>query len=393
MGLLGKLGQGQGYLKAGFLGFQKSGKTWTAMLLAIGVRKYFELAGPIAMYDTEVGSEYVAPLVLAETGTELMGVRSRSFKDMVTTGREALAAGCSVLVVDSVTHPWRELCDSYLTQVNEKRRRAKLSKIQKLEFQHWGAVKSIWQEWTDFYVNAPLHIIICGRAGFEYTMEENDETHRKELNKTGIRMKTEGEFGFEPSLLVEMERVMEPDGAGSFKMHRRATVLGDRFNKMDGATGDDPTFEFFLPHIAMLKAGAHATVDTASTTDTGADVEGDTDWHREKRTRQILCEEIEGELVAKYPGMTKDEKKAKADAIFAVFNTRSWTAVEGMHSDKLRQGLTDMRNLLRGTTTGPEVLCACPDGPNGEHLTGCTVLTTGAPVTTATTAEEAPTAF
>ena len=45
MALSQTLGKGQGHLKAGFLGFQGSGKTMTATLLAIGTRRHFKLAG------------------------------------------------------------------------------------------------------------------------------------------------------------------------------------------------------------------------------------------------------------------------------------------------------------------------------------------------------------
>jgi len=300
--LLGTLGTGQGYLKAGFLGFQKSGKTFTAMLLAIGTRKFFGLTGPIAMFDTEGGSEYIARVVQRETGTDLVGVKSRAFDTLCTMAEECVSAGVSVLIVDSVTHVWRELCDAYLGQLNERLAAKKLPRRQRLEFQDWAHVKGVWSRWADFYLNAPLHIIICGRAGYEYDMELNEETGRKELVKTGIRMKTEGEFGFEPSLLVEMEREQLPDGKGGFRLQRRGTVLGDRFGVIDGATTLDPTFDFFEPHLALLKPGAHAPIDTAVKSDVGVDDEGDDGWSRERKTRTILCEEIQGELVNAYPG-------------------------------------------------------------------------------------------
>src|SRR5262245_48093468 len=104
MALLKTLGTGQGYLKAGFLGFQKSGKSYTAAELAIGVRQFFKLAGPIAMFDTEGGSEYLAGRIKQQTGADLVGVRSRAFDDMVAFGHECVAAGVAVAIVDSVTH-------------------------------------------------------------------------------------------------------------------------------------------------------------------------------------------------------------------------------------------------------------------------------------------------
>lgn len=346
MALMTTLGTGQGFLKAGFLGFQKSGKTYTAAKLALGTREFFGLTGPVAMFDTEGGSEYIAPLIKKTIGLDLVGIKSRSFDDLTKIGEECVAGEVSVLIVDSVTHVWRELCDAYLKQLNEKLVASRRPKRAKLEFQDWAAVKNIWNRWTDFYLNAPLHIIICGRAGFEYNMEENEDTGRKELVKTGIKMKVEGEFGFEPSLLVEMEREQEPDGDGGFTLRRRATVLGDRFGIIDGHTVLDPDFEFFRPHVEMLKPGSHTPIDTSVKTETGVDEDGDTDWHRERKTRAILCEEIQGELVNAYPGQTATDKKAKTDLIHTAFATRSWTAVESMHSERLREGLAQIRAAL-----------------------------------------------
>lgn len=346
MSLLKPLGNEQGWLKAGFLGFQKSGKTHTATLLAIGTRKHFKMKGPIGFFDTETGSGYVAEMVEKESGQKLVGVRARSFKTLVEMARECEKEKVSVLIVDSVTHVWRELCDSYLAQLNQKRKDKNLYPLQKLEFQHWAAVKGIWAEWTDFYLNSPMHIIICGRAGYEYDMEKNDETGRKELVKTGIKMRVEGEFGFEPSLLVEMEREQIPDGNGGWRIKRKATVLGDRFNLIDAAEAHDPGFDFFLPHVAKLRKGAHAPVDTTTKTETGADAEGNAEWQRESKTRTILCEEAQSLIVGVYPGQSAEEKKAKAAIIREHFGTGSWTAVESMNSADLRVSVDNLRRAV-----------------------------------------------
>lgn len=354
MSILKSLGNEQGYLKAGFLGFQKSGKTHTATLLAIGTRNHFKLKGPIAMFDSETGSGYVAEMVERETKQKLVGVRARSFRTLMEVANDCVKEKVSVLIVDSVSHVWRELCDSYLAQLNDKRKNKNLAPLQKLEFQHWAAVKGLWAEWTDFYLNSPLHIIIAGRAGFEYDMEKNDETGRKELVKTGIKMKVENEFGFEPSLLVEMDREQVPDGNGGWKIKRKATILGDRFNQIDGKECYDPTFEFFLPHVGKLIKGAHAPVDTATKTDTGADVEGNTEWERERKARAILCEEAQGLIVSIYPGQSAAEKKAKTDVIEQCFGTRSWTAVESMDSGKLKVALDALRKFVEKVKPTPD---------------------------------------
>src|SRR5262249_59364853 len=124
------------------------------------------------------------------------------------------------------------------------------------------------------------------------------------------------------------------------------------FGSPDVNTATDPMFTSFLPHVQLLTPGAHAAVDTAVKTDTGVDEEGSDAWARERKTRVILAEEIQGELVAAYPGQTAAEKKAKADLISALFGTRSWTAVENLDSARLRAGLAALRERL-GRATPP----------------------------------------
>lgn len=344
MTLLQTLGSGQGYLRGGFLGFAKSGKTHTATVLACGLKKYLNLDGPIVMFDTENGSEYVAPLVRELTGTKLVGLRSRAFSDLMAVTREVEAIKASVFFVDSITHPYREICDAYLKGVNEVLKAKGKTPRTRLEFQDWGPIKAKWAPWTEWYMNAPIHTIVCGRAGDTYEYQLDDETGRKELVKTGVKMKTETEFGFEPRLLVEMERVQTLGDKRSI-VHR-ATVLGDCFRGLNAAQCDDPGFEFFLPHIKMLTPNANPTVDTEIKTDYEVGDDGNTAWTKERRDREILCEEIQGEIMRAWPGSTNGEKAAKLDAIEKVFFTRSWTKVEHTDADTLRAGLESMREIV-----------------------------------------------
>lgn len=350
MGLMKTLGTGQGYLKAGFLGFPKAGKTYTACELAVGTRAFFKHEGAIAMFDTEGGSEYIAPRIKKETGKDLLGIRSRSLGDLLTVAKECIEGNVSVLIVDSMTHIWREVCDAYLAEVNAYRKTKKLYPRTKLEFQDWNPIKAKFGEWTDFYLNSPLHIIICGRAGYEYDHIVNEETGKKELQKTGVKMKTESEFGFEPSLLIEMER--EQTRESSKPIVHRATVIGDRFGIIDGKTCDDPTFKFFLPHINMLKAGAHAPIDTSIKTVMGVDEVGDDEYRRFKKEQTILLEEIQNEMLKRWPSTSAVEKQAKVRCIELLFQTSSWTKVESLRPPVLRRGL----GMLRATPVDKEAI-------------------------------------
>lgn len=358
--LLKPLGNGPGYLKAGFLGFTATGKTTTASLLAVAMKRQMKHPGPIAFCDTETGSDYVTPMLRSLSGQEPLGVKTRDFNDLLSVGSECIAAGVSVLVVDSVTHFWRTLCDSYLAGVNKSKEELCREKGWRfkprtgLEFQDWNPIKATWAKWTDFYLTSPLHIVICGRAGFEYDHVQN-ENGKKELVKTGTKMKTESEFGFEPSLLVEMEVENEvtPDGE---RQIRTAFIRKDRFNVMDGAVGRFPSLRdaekelaavagFFAPHIQRLNPETHTGMNT-TITPMNVDAGGADEWHREKDRRTILTEEIQGMLTSHVPGMGAEDKKRKADLLQKHFGTRSWTAVESTQSEKLREGLKSLKAEL-----------------------------------------------
>jgi hypothetical protein len=336
MSFLKPMGKGPGYLKAGFLGFASAGKTYTAVELALGTRALMKQTGPIAMFDTEGGSDYIAKRIREETGQDLVGVKSRSLDDLIGVAREAETMA-SVLIVDSVTHIWREVCDAYLEKKNRKLLESRRPKQFGLQFEDWGPIKGAWAKWTDLFLNARLHIIICGRAGYEYDQVENDRG-KKELVKTGTKMKVENEFGFEPSLLIEMDRAEERG-----QQVNRATILKDRFDLINGKSCDNPRFEFFKPHVSSLVPGAHTEIDVSVKTDVDVDEQGRDPWAREKRQREILCEEIQGEMIRRWPTQSAGDKKDKAEAIERVFSTRSWTKVEGLHSDVLTKGLARLR--------------------------------------------------
>lgn len=369
--------KGPGFLKAGFIGFQGSGKTLTATLLAIIVREMFGLEGPLSYFDTEGGAAYLREHVVTPlTGRAPLIKPARSFEDLMTWGRKCLEHGVSVGIVDSITHPWRELCDGYLAQINQFRKSKGWRPQRSLEFQDWNIVKQKWTQWTEFYLNSPFHLIVCGRAGYEYDMEENEEKEKKELVKTGIKMKTEGEFGYEPSLLVQMvlDRTVKRNRQQQI---RRAVVFKDRFMLLDGRECDFPSTNdakkalgpvrtFFLPHLNLLKPGGHSTVDTTQRTDFEVDDNGDDGYRREKQQREILSEEIQGVLTVAYPGQTQADKQTKAKLLYNAFGTFSWEQVKRFHSDILRSGLRTIREEIEAAgielPAGP---AQPPQRPNG----------------------------
>jgi hypothetical protein len=336
MGLLQRLGTGTGYIKAATLGQAGSGKTFTSAKIAIGAHKYFGCSKPIAMVDSEGGSEYIAEEIRKGTGKDLIGVRTIAFDDLMSTVIECQREGIEILLVDSISAFWNELQAAHLAGVNRARARRNLAPRYSLEFSDWSPIKKKWAEWTHAYLNSRLHIIVTGRLGFTYEHETNEETRKKDLIKTGTKMKAEGEFAYEPSLLFEMERCTNKEGETSYV----ATILKDRFDTINGQEFVNPTFETFLPHFSRLKPGAHAPIDTAVKSEALVDEQG---RDVSQRQRTVLLEEIQSEMLLRWPGQTVKDKTAKVEALAAVFDSKSWTAIEGYSPDRLRACLKALK--------------------------------------------------
>jgi hypothetical protein len=337
MTLLRKATNQTAYLKAGIMGFAGSGKTFTAADLAIGLSKTVSDGKPVAFFDTETGSDFLIPK-FKEHGIELLVAKTRSFKDLLTFMKEA-EGQCSVAVIDSITHVWQEILAAYTE---------KLRRRNGLLFQDWGPIKTEWRGFTDSYINSKMHVILCGRAGFEYDMEK-DEAGKKELIKTGTKMKAESEMGYEPSLLLEMERVSADEEYAKGKRGgwiHRCYILKDRTDRMNGEAIDNPTFASFKPVVDFLNIGGeHVGVDaTSSSTDL---FESPESYHARKKRVEIVLELIVDTMTeAQIGGTSAKAKEEQVKHLKNAFGTSSWTAIKDMKLEALEAGMLALRKAL-----------------------------------------------
>src|SRR3990167_2911659 len=186
MNLFKKAENTQAYLKMGIMGLAGSGKTFTAAHTAIGLIEMLRARGlpegdrPVFFADTETGSSYVKRH-FDDAGIELFTAKTRAFSDLIQIVNEA-EQNSGLLLLDSITHYWREFTESY----------AKKKKTNRLEFKDWNYLKTEWGRFTDRYVNSKLHIIMCGRMGYEYDFFTDDDGKRQ-LEKTAVKMKARSE--------------------------------------------------------------------------------------------------------------------------------------------------------------------------------------------------------
>ncbi len=342
------------YAKIGLLGFAGSGKTRTATEIAVGLHKAIQSKKPVGFLDTETGSDFMIP-IFRQHGIKLMVSKTRAFKDLAAALKES-AKLFDILIIDSVTHYWVDIVESYKAKKNTNR----------LAFQDWGIIKPLWaNDFSTPFVTAPLHIIVCGRAGFEYDYFEGDDG-KMELYKTGTKMKAEGEFGFEPSLLIEMNRIKNPKSMEAYKEAktkdqklkaakkiqderqyvREAVVLKDRADVLDGKVFYNPTYADFAPHWSFLNIGGeHKPLEAGDSTGL-FDKEGRPEWKIEQQQKDITLEEIEAALIKQFPASTGKDKTAKITILSKVFRTPSWTAIKSLSNVELKNGLRLIKDYI-----------------------------------------------
>lgn len=365
MGLLKKAMKEQAYLKAGVFGFGGSGKSYTAMMLAIALVKEFKINKPIAAIETEDGTDFTLKYAEAE-GVELVRIKTRSFSEMLEAAKEA-EASCSVLLVDSISHIWRGLLTSKLESLNEARKKKGKWALNQLPMPAIGELNMLWDnKWSDWYRASKIHIIVAGRAGFEWAEEEDDQGNDK-LIKVGTKMKAQNEFSYEPAFMLEMIKHRNGDEAGDGWSHK-AVVLKDKENVICGKSfifkptdgpykkgGYKTVWNAFAPSIKLLNIGGeHVGVGNQQKPNELFNEEtGDSEVKEWAKRKDIALENIKLSLDVVSPGKTDASKIAKAAICEALMGVRTWVEVENLKLPQLEMARANLRILEDAVKQSP----------------------------------------
>lgn len=321
------------YFKCAFEGFAGCGKTYTSAQVAIGLHKRIKSKKPIVIFDTERSAKFLKPL-FEDAGIQVLLRESRSLADLKEVMKRMRGDKISdILMIDSLTHVYENFLQAYKDKPTKYGKPAKT----RLEFQDWGIIKPAWKaEFSDPFVMDEYHAIFCGRAGYEYDNEKNEETGKREIFKTGIKMKVEGETAYEPDMLILMERFEEILGEEK-EVWREATVIKDRSTLIDGKTFKNPTYNDFSPCIeALLHNPVPRNVIVEG--DTGMLFKTEEDKFSWKKERDKAVEELNGLLDRIAPGSGKVEKQLKSDLLVFAFGSASETEIADMKPEAIREG-------------------------------------------------------
>jgi len=323
------------FIKASFGGFAGSGKTRTATELIIGCYKLMQITKPLLIIDNEKGSRFLIPM-FEKNGIKVYIKETTQLADILKAFEMLNSGEIGFLFVDSLSKVWYEYTRQYKTSNNKKF----------LTLQDWGKILPSWQEqFSDKFVELNGNCVFTGRGGNTYEMEENEETHKKEFTKSGVKMKLAGETPFEPDINVWMDLEQELKD-GNPVVWRTAQIMKDRSGLIDGMLFKNPTFENFKPVIEFLMNVPVGEVAGQSSTENLSPKESREYWKIKERKENVFSELKT--LYEKYAfGASVESKQLKAVINEKVFGFTSGDAISNMPVELLEQGLEMTKIILK----------------------------------------------
>lgn len=206
------------YLRCALFGPSGSGKTMTALRIANGIAQ--KTGGRFAVIDTEARS---ASKYADRLSFDVDDLSDKTIDGYLKSMNDCIKAGYRVLVIDSLSHAWREL--------TEEVDRISQSGTSKNTFSAWGKVSPKQKRFIDAILNFPGHIIATMRSKTEWVISEN-KNGKLAPEKLGLAPEQGKGIEYEFDLLIEMNQ------------NHQAVVTKDRTGKFQDAILDKPGEDF-----------------------------------------------------------------------------------------------------------------------------------------------------
>lgn len=252
------------------------GKTYSALAIARG------LAGPdgrIALIDTENNSacKYADRFEFDDSNLTRHGI-----DDYLREMSEAAAAGYDVLIIDSATHAWKELCIE-----NDKIAR---SKFKGNTWSAWSVSTPKQNRFISAIQRYPGHVLVTMRSKTEWTTGK-DERGRDKPMRVGLQPEQGKGIEFEFDLLLELD------------IDHVVTVQKDRSGRFQDRIIEKPGVEFGEELRAWLDDGEEPEPHREPEPERDGDDEHGTEPEPDATAEQIdelrgLCEGLGAEYDA-----------------------------------------------------------------------------------------------
>lgn len=317
------------FIKASFGGFAGTGKTRTASEFIAGVYQDLKIKKPLLIVDNEKGSRFLVKF-FEDKNIETYVKETVQLSDVIGSFRLLNDGEIGFLFIDSLSKVWYQYVRDY-KELNGKKTFMTL--------QDWGKILPAWQEmFSDQFVNLDGNCVFTGRGGYTYDMEVNEETKKKEFNKSGVKMKLAGETPFEPDINVWMEMEQEMKDGKPF-VWREAQIMKDRSGLIDGMTFKNPTYKDFQPVVKYLMQIPTGDVAGETSKNNLAPSEN-FEYLNRKQEKEKLLDEIKGifDLHGLGGNLGKELKQMKAMIINKVFDTTSMERIQDMDNKILTEG-------------------------------------------------------
>jgi hypothetical protein len=216
------------WLRCALFGPSGSGKTMTALRMAKGIAE--KMGVRFAVIDTEARS---ASKYADRYKFPVENLENKTVDGYVKAMHEACDAGYKVLVIDSLSHAWRELTDEVdrITQASQS----------KNSFLSWAKVNPKQKRLVEAILNFPGHIIATMRSRTEWVIGEKNGKSAPE--KLGLAPEQGKGIEYEFDLLIELNQ------------QHQAIVTKDRTGKFQDEAIDKPGEEFGVSLYDWLAGG------------------------------------------------------------------------------------------------------------------------------------------
>lgn len=183
------------YLKALLTGASGSGKSQSALELAMGIAK--KCGSGVAYIGTEGDRDKLYAQCRSKHGDYNFEYDLLQLEDPFTTDKyiaainEALDAGYKVIIIDGLSAEWKWLNDTH-------------DKMPGNSFTNWAKLKPKHRTLIDKILTSPAHILCCARGKDEWLMEEKNG--KQVPKKVGLGSQTDKDISYEMMLSLQLDQ-------------------------------------------------------------------------------------------------------------------------------------------------------------------------------------------